>query len=263
MDPTLARLHQSLINALRRTRAENLHGPVTVAEIYQDLIPYRVARTELGFDMNADYEHTLLRLLSGEGDLARIEPPEVRQVLLAELAAANPDVAMYRNYAACDVWVNVGDGEFFADSDEDEPWREATTSPTPARGSSRDIQAALGMLHDALDAGVGDDEFDVEPDMRHPATLHPPFEIAQEGTGEEVTKPRRAKERPPARQLDPYACAFCGSELPIARLVNFCPFCGSDQAQQPCPSCGEMIEPLWRFCISCGHRARSFGDHIN
>ena len=68
-----------------------------------------------------------------------------------------------------------------------------------------------------------------------------------------------------------YACmAVAGTggimgtnHLPADRLVNYCPHCGSDQSQQPCPSCGEILDPLWRFCIACGARVRPLGDHVN
>lgn len=106
-DNFVEQLHHSLVDALRRTRPQALNRPVTVAEIYQDLVPYRTARTEVGFEMNADYEHALLRLLAGEGDLARIEPREVRDKLRMELESPNPDVGLFRNYAACDVLVII------------------------------------------------------------------------------------------------------------------------------------------------------------
>jgi len=80
-DMVIAQLHRTLVDAIRRNRPEAIDRPVTVAEIYQDLVPYRTARTTIGFEMNADYEYALLRLLAGEGDLARIEPREVREDL--------------------------------------------------------------------------------------------------------------------------------------------------------------------------------------
>ncbi|HSL69951.1 MAG TPA: hypothetical protein VK864_06890, partial [Longimicrobiales bacterium] len=104
MNDLVARLHEGLVEALRR-RQQSLAQPVTVAEIYQDLIPYRLVRSEFGFALNADYEHALLQLLAGEGDYVRIEPPEARAELRRELNTPNPNVAMIRHYAACDVFV--------------------------------------------------------------------------------------------------------------------------------------------------------------
>ena len=69
-------------------------GEVTVSEIYQTLVPYARARSELGFEMNADYEHALMRLIAGEGGFARLEPPEARAQVTRELESSNPDVTI-------------------------------------------------------------------------------------------------------------------------------------------------------------------------
>jgi hypothetical protein len=243
-DSSIAQLHRTLVDALRRARPAGPNRPVTVAEIYQDLVPYKTARTVAGFAMNADYEHALLRLLAGEGDYARIEPSEVRDKLRMELESPNPDVSLYRDFAACDVWINVGDGLHDVAMDEteaEESWEdELTGAETPV--DAQQIQAALGVLD------------------RPPA---PPFEIA----AEPPAKPAPKQAPPPAQHtdhlLDAVACSYCGGELPDTRMVNFCPHCGTDQSQQPCPSCGEMLEPLWRFCVACGTRVRQLGDHVN
>lgn len=254
IDNAVAQLHRTLVDALRRTRPTALNRPVTVAEIYQDLVPYKTARTAIGFDMNADYEHTLLRLLAGEGDLARIEPREVRDKLRMELESPNPDVGLFRNYAACDVWVNVSDtpgigGEALADSWEEEFLGGGAEQTAEDPGQAPVEQAAHA-----------------EPTRAAAASAAPPSEIADK---QPAAKKEPEVERAPAHdsyddeELDTTSCAFCGADLPASRMVNFCPFCGTDQSQQPCPACGEMLDPLWRFCISCGARVRPLGDHVN
>lgn len=104
-DGLVENLLAALADALRRTRKDPFGSPVTVAEIYQDLIPYRSVRTALGFQMNADYEHTVLRMLSGEKELVRLEPEQAREELRAELDMPNPNVGLFRKFAACDVWI--------------------------------------------------------------------------------------------------------------------------------------------------------------
>src|SRR5512142_2176818 len=114
MDSVVLRLHRALAEALQRRRPDIEAAPVTVAEIYQELVPYRNVRATVGFEMNADYEHALLRLLAGEDALVRLEPEEVRQQLERELRTPNPDVTLFRRFAACDVWVSPlaeGDAE--------------------------------------------------------------------------------------------------------------------------------------------------------
>jgi hypothetical protein len=105
-DPApVTRLYERLTEALQRTRRDPFNVPVTVAEIYQELVPYRLVRAEIGFDMNADFEHALLRLLGGEGECVRIEPAHAADEIRRELRSANPNLSIYRDYAACDVWV--------------------------------------------------------------------------------------------------------------------------------------------------------------
>ena len=273
----VAQLHRSLVDAMRRSRPAALHRPVTVAEIYQDLVPYKLARTEVGFEMNADYEHTLLRLLTGEGDLARIEPREVRDILRMELDSPNPDVSLFRNYAACDVWVNVGDGVPAAageavagEAEADASWEDDFLGSSTPAADAHDIQAALGAFDEADDEAEVDEPEDVTPAPSEAVAHSAPkpaarFEIAADETGEpaDVVERRPRRSAVPSGEPEVIACAFCGSELPDGRMVNFCPFCGSDQSQQPCPTCGELLDPLWRFCIACGTRVRQLGDHVN
>lgn len=103
---TFELLYTRLTDALRSARPAPFSKPVTVAEIYQELVPYRLVRDEIGFAMNADYEHVLLRLLAGEGARVRLDPVSAREAIQRELRSANPNVSIYREYAACDVWVS-------------------------------------------------------------------------------------------------------------------------------------------------------------
>lgn len=258
-ESSVVQLHRTLVDAIRRTRPGASDRPVTVAEIYQDLVPYRTAR-EVGFEMNADYEYALLRLLAGEGDLARIEPREVRDKLRMELESANPDVGLFRNYAACDVWVNVGDQEVTPEEeltlvlDQLASWEEEFVGPAAAMAAAAQPPAPPVLVAEASDEEIAD-VFEAEGEPSEPPRKRPRFEIATGGA--------ETADLEPEGEPTVVACTFCGGELPGSRLVNFCPFCGSDQSQQPCPTCGEMLEPLWRFCISCGTRVRPLGDHVN
>lgn len=96
----VGRLYEALRDALGRRPGAGGRSEVTVSEIYQTLVPYARARADLGFEMNADYEHALMRLLAGEGGFARLEQSEARAHLARELASANPDVTLYRKFAA-------------------------------------------------------------------------------------------------------------------------------------------------------------------
>ena len=102
----LKRLHKALVRELHTKDPEHIHAPFTVAEIYQNLVPYRTHRDELGVEMNADYEHALLRLLAGEGDFLSIESTTARKEIREELDTPNPNTGLYRDFAAADVRLN-------------------------------------------------------------------------------------------------------------------------------------------------------------
>jgi hypothetical protein len=265
-DDQLQRVHLSLAEALRRDRDRPFESPVTVAEIYQDLVPYRNVRTSLGFDMNADYEHTLLRLLAGEARLARLEPPEAREELRAELESPNPNVGLFRKFAACDVWVSAPPPGWDAVPVVTEPVAREESENERADIAIEAVtwehaDSAGAPPWDLADDGVElilDDE--VEEDLPPVDTdLEPVVEFIPEPTQEtEVSTNLHAGEREaPRSETNGHGCAFCDSSLPSGRAVRFCPFCGADQSKRPCPSCGETLEPDWAYCIACGTHAPS------
>jgi hypothetical protein len=268
----LDEIHVSLAAALQRNRPNDpFDAPVTVAEIYQDLVPYRAVRTQLGFDMNADYEHTLLRLLAGEGGLARLEPAEAREELRAELESANPNVGLFRKFAACDVWVARPGGDAplveapvpeaaqaVHKADDGDAWetRSALWMDTSAAEDGVDEEGFELLLDDAIEvepagvlesAGIRDPEPPRSADPILPRENHP-TQLEEPGL---TTSTTPASERGAAATQNS-ACAFCDSSLPSGRTVKFCPFCGADQSLVPCASCGEALEADWRYCIACG-----------
>jgi hypothetical protein len=102
----LERFHRALIEEIQTQRPEYLTGPFTVAEIYQNLVPYGSHRDRIGVEMNGDYEDALLRLLAGEGGFLVLESEPALRDLRAELDTANPNTGLYREYAAVDVHLN-------------------------------------------------------------------------------------------------------------------------------------------------------------
>ena len=97
----LDRLHHALRGALERSGPRT--RPLTIAELYQQLIPYRAVRGELGVWELAEYEHALLRLLAGEGGHLAVAAPEAREEFRRELASPNPILGIYRDYATVEV----------------------------------------------------------------------------------------------------------------------------------------------------------------
>jgi hypothetical protein len=102
----LARFHSALLEEILARRPEYLHAPFTVAEIYQNLVPYGTHRDRIGVEMNGDYEDALLRLLAGEGGYLFLESAPALRALREEMASSNPNTGLYREYAAVDVRLN-------------------------------------------------------------------------------------------------------------------------------------------------------------
>ena len=105
-DPVLERFHRALIEEIQTQRPEYLTQPFTVAEVYQNLVPYGSHRDRIGVEMKGDYEHALLRLLAGEGGYLILESEPALEELRSELDAKSPNTAAYRDFAAVDVRLN-------------------------------------------------------------------------------------------------------------------------------------------------------------
>jgi len=215
----LERFHRALIDEIQTQRPEYLTGPFTVAEIYQNLVPYGSHRDRIGVEMNGDYEDALLRLLAGEGGYLLLESEPALRDLRAELDTANPNTGLYREYAAVDVRLN----------------RVHMDLAGSGVGEPTDLVVELNAEDPVTMADLAPAEGAVQP-----ITIGPPgVDVFQDAP----------VDAPPAA---PSACQWCRAELPVRENLNFCPFCGTDLKVVPCNACGEELDPEWRFCISCG-----------
>jgi hypothetical protein len=262
-DDTLRRFYGALVEALRERGPADLERPFTVAEIYQDLVPYRTHRDALGVEMNGDYEHALLRLLAGEGGYLRIESELAQREIRQELDEVDPNTALYRDFAAVDVRLEP---DAIPEFDDDLPGgaKDAETadalapegtrfSPSFASGTSAS-EAGAGSGADAAEAasepGPADAEAQAEAGIGAPA---PDVEISD---GADLPEPGRSVATSPSPWMpEDGICRWCTSELPERENLRYCPFCGVDQTLSPCGACGEAIEPGWKYCIVCGASA--------
>lgn len=211
MTDVISRLHRYLLDALEQTRDDPFDKPVTVAEIYQDLVPYRRARTALGVELNADFEHALLRLLAGEDDRVRLEPEQARDELARELESPNPNVGLYRKFAACDVWIlPLPEGEAALGAAE-------TPAPGPRAGE-----------------GTGPTSWELELDDEvEPA---PAGDAADRPSSQCVSCHRVL---PGDREVR--YCPFCGAD----QRRQLCPECGEtlERGWRYCTRCGHDMAP--------------------
>lgn len=216
-DDVLQSFHKVLVEEIRAKRPDYLTGPFTVAEIYQDLVPYPTHRDRIGVDMNGDYEDALIRLLAGEGGYLVLESEHALRELRSELQSKNPNTGVYREYAAVDVRLD--------------PALVDGAEPTGAQDGESEETVARPEETGARVAG--------------PTRVGPG--VAAGAASEEPAGGATALE-----ESDGETCRWCRAPLPARENLNFCPYCGTDVHAVPCAGCGEELEPEWRFCISCG-----------
>ena len=210
------RLFAALVSEIRTRWPEYLHSRFTVAEIYQNLIPWRSHRNTMDIATSAEYEQALLRLLAGEGDYLALESQAAREEIQAELEARFPNTGLYRDFAAVGVRLN------------------------PGRVPARDA----GPGHREAAASGGTDRNGLEVAEREP-------DAAAAGTASAAAGTQAADE--PAEER---ACSGCDRELPDIEGVRFCPFCGQDARIVACSGCGMRVEAEWSYCVGCGRRAQ-------
>lgn len=210
------RLFAALVREIRTRWPEYLHSRFTVAEIYQNLIPWRSHRNTIDIATSAEYEQALLRLLAGEGDYLALESEAAREEIEAELEARFPNTGLYRDFAAVGVRLNP------------------SRLPVPD-GGSRHGEAAASSLPDRDGLGVAEREPDTAVAVSAPSAA---------GT--------QAADAPVAGRV----CSGCDRELPDIDGVRFCPFCGQDVRIVACPGCGMRVEAEWSYCVGCGMRVR-------
>jgi hypothetical protein len=218
LDRLFARLQRALA-----ARSDEAQDPLTVADLYQRLIPYRSVRSELGLLELAPYEHALLRLLAGERGFLTITRPEVVEELRRELAEPNPILGVYRDYA--DTEVQLGDGA--GGAHEAGEYRAPPLPLMPIQAS--ELTTPGPGLAGSASSGTLADGFEKEPAVVIP-------------------------EAPHGDTLSPGDCIRCGEELPMVADLRFCPGCGADQSEPACSGCGSPVRSGWQFCVHCGQR---------
>jgi len=268
MSDLLDRFHRVLVQEIRKNRPEYLEGRFTVAEIYQNLVPYRTHRDAIGVEMNGDYEDALLRLLAGEGDYLIIESEVARREIREELQSSNPNTGLFRDFAAADVRLtsahgsvgevsdDAGDGvgepdlaDLLAEAEERSDGWDGDDASGPAEVVELDLHQELessgtGQANADHDDHEEVDDLDDEIDAIEAQAVDEPASGVEEETGD-------------SGDADCDVCHWCRADLPPRSILNFCPFCGSDLRLTPCGECGEELEPGWRFCPGCGTEAEA------
>lgn len=101
-DPT--RLSDVLVKALR-TNSSFTDTSFTVTDLYQQILPFRHWRRELGIDTNQEYELGLMRLLSNSPAYLDVEE-RLRDEMAKELANQTPNPARLREFPDSRIVIN-------------------------------------------------------------------------------------------------------------------------------------------------------------
>lgn len=200
----LDRLYRRLAERLRRERPAGAGEAPTVAEVYQHLVPYRVCRAELGFAELPEYEHALMRLLSGERGYVSLDPAGAEEELRRELGEPNPILGMYRDHATAVVRLHPG-------RLPPEP------SPPPSADATEPFPAAA-VLPEWLE----------EPAPPPPAPVEPPEPASCRLCAGALPQGRPVRFCPACGASQrPLPCRACGES--VEPEWRFCIGCGSPQ----------------------------------
>ncbi len=220
------RMYRHLVRTIRSRFPQYLSQPFEVGELHQTIMPYRHHRRELGLETNEDYEMTLTELLSGERQYLIVDD-RMRDKLLSELAAVNPDPGAFKQFATSTVALS--------------PAALRSLEAGPAEESVPMVTTSLpAVASDAQPPQVDEVAAAPPPAPAKPAAMSAPSATPGSGTMIPQSGDR---------------CRACNESLPTGRAITFCPHCGQNLTTVNCPACGSELELGWKFCPTCGRPA--------
>lgn len=256
----LDRLYRRLVHNIRANRPEYLQIPFTVRELYEQIIPYRHNRRELGIETNDDYEVSVARLLSGERGYLQGDPA-MQEELRRELASPTGDPGVFKDQGDSTVSLTP------AASDARTP-----VAGVAAAGMKTPVQSVPAVATSAPSAapisapaspGTPAPRDAAPPAQTAPVQAAPADAPAPEAEARTSAVPSAAASEVQVPSLlsslshidMPTGCRFCGGTLPEGRDANYCPHCGENLHTKRCPACGAEMDTSWGFCVTCGRKA--------
>jgi hypothetical protein len=245
----LDRMYRRLVQNVRTGFPDLLGRPFEVAELYTTLIPYRHNRPENELDTNQDYEHALLRLLSGERGYL-LGDPQMQADLRAELNSSNADLTKFRAYSTTMVSI-APDG---ARTTEPPVLRRPGSGGTAAIPASAPAPPGQAAMADRPTLGVPDQAPKAQAAPRPAPPPPPPAAPPPAPAPKSAAQPTLSAtgQRSIVASGD---CRYCGGALPEGRNITYCPHCGQNLTVVNCPACGTELEVGWKFCTTCGRAA--------
>src|SRR3954468_4838906 len=235
----LDRMFRHLARTIRTKYPQYLTQPLTVAELHQSVLPYRLHRRGLGLETNEDYEITLTELLSGARDY-QIVDESMRERLRSELASKNPDPTAFKQFATSTVALSPTALRSLEAGPDDESTPLAVDTVRAPSATGKVAAAAVSP----------------EPTPQPPARKAAPRPTAAPVSTPQPTPTRLSSSRSPigSRAVVPNAgerCRYCNELLPHDRTITFCPHCGQNLTIVNCEACGTELEVGWKFCPVC------------
>jgi NADH pyrophosphatase NudC (nudix superfamily) len=227
----LDRMFRSLLQVMSNSYPQYLSQPFEVAEIYQNLIPYRHHRRELRIETNEDYQAALCRLLSGERGYL-VADDALAEAMRSELASSNPNTAIFRDFAASRVALGPN---------AQKRWQELGGDGAELRAAGESRGTPVPPPPPPVSWNDGSD--------RSRAAAHATAQAPRTTT---ATRTAPSSSAASATNGNGESCRYCSAALPEGRSAKFCPHCGQNLTIQRCPACGTELEIDWKFCITCG-----------
>jgi hypothetical protein len=254
----LDRTFRHLLNTIQTRYPTYLAQPFEVSELYQNILPYRHHRRELGLETNQDYELVLLQLLSGARDYLVVND-EMRERLARELSSPNPDPRVFREFSTSRVALSPAAIRRFESAPAvTEPvlvgaGTSSAANEAAQRTASQRAPAAAGSTapRNAASSTTVPASMSAQP----PAPRRPASTTSSATTGPRAAaSPGAASARGTQTVVPEFGeqCRYCNGALPTGRRITFCPHCGQNLTVVNCLACGTELDLGWKFCTTCG-----------
>ncbi|HEY2376519.1 MAG TPA: zinc ribbon domain-containing protein [Gemmatimonadaceae bacterium] len=266
MMDALDRTFRHLLQTIQTRYPAYVTQPFEVAELYQNILPYRHHRRELGLETNQEYELVLLQLLSGARDYLVVND-QMRERLARELASPNPDPGAFREFSTSQIALSpAAVRRFESGAAGSEPAlvgaAKASATETTQRMPSQRAASATSVStgpRATSSAATAPAAMPAQPAPRRAASST----TTNASTTTVSTGPRAAASpgaSRPTQTIVPQAgeqCRYCNGALPAGRRITFCPHCGQNLSVVNCMACGTELELGWKFCTTCGRQVSS------
>lgn len=232
----LDRLFRRVVHNVRASYPDLLTQPFEVAQLYQQVVPYRLNRRELGVATVEEYELALMQLLAGTRGYLTGDA-DMQRALRDELEGMSPDLSAYRGYANSHVAIA-------ADA--------VRNIDQQAIGYGAAASAALEpVVAERATERIG---ARATPPASGAAEPHPHQPVSEMPSSSGASQPAPGARHGGDAATGHTACRYCGGSLPHGKSIVYCPYCGHDLTVQHCPACNTELEIGWRFCITCGRQ---------